>query len=210
MQPVAEPLPDLPAALARVREAEVVDMMHDAKPLQNWTATRQTFMGIDPSLTACGVAVVRAGRIKSFVLAPPSRENRGVARLAWFREQFHSLFRRYLPVGLALEGYSFGSKNSHSHALGELGGVLRLAAHDCRLQFVTVPPNTLKLFATGKGGASKEVVLKEAFKRWGIDVSDNNEADAGVLSLIAHCAFGSVHPGDLTSFQVKALEKVER
>ncbi|QSY98692.1 crossover junction endodeoxyribonuclease RuvC (plasmid) [Rhizobium bangladeshense] len=177
----------------------------------------EVWMGIDPSLTATGVGILHRDMLKSFLLTPeidvpgarPGKTKKemlmGPARLAWFREQFTTIFETYRPSRLAIEGYSYGSKNGRE-ALGELGGVLRLAAHDCRLTTIIAPPNTLKQFATGKGNVGKGVIIKEAFKRWNIDVSDDNEADAAVLSLMANA-----HATDapLTAFQVAAMSKVE-
>jgi crossover junction endodeoxyribonuclease RuvC len=179
--------------------------------------TEDVTMGIDPSLTATGVAIQVRDQLKHFLLTPeimvpgvrPGTSKKvmlmGPARLAWFRNQFCDIFETYRPTKLAIEGYSFGSKNGRE-ALGELGGVLRLAAHDCRLTTIIVPPNTLKQFATGKGNVGKGVIIKEAFRRWDIDVSDDNEADASVLSLMA-----SAHEVDapLTAFQETAMSKVE-
>lgn len=176
--------------------------MVGAKPI-TWR-TDEVYVGIDPSLTATGVAVIHKGQCKTFLLAT---KEKGLARLAWFRREFASIFETYTPNRLAIEGYAYASKFSHAHGLGELGGVLRLAAHDCRLPTIIVPPNNLKMFATGKGQAAKGVIIKEAFRRWGIDVDDDNEADAAVLAIMA-----SAHSSGLllTSFQESAMKKVER
>lgn len=191
-----------------------------ATQLKNWVAARPLFMGIDQSLSCTGVAVLRAGRLKTFKLKPviqvpgarPGKTRQealsGTARLAWFREQFHAIIQLYKPAVLGLEGYSFNSRDSHAHALGELGGLLRLVAHDCRLPIIVVPPNNVKQFATGKGQGAKDMVSKEAFKRWGIDVDDNNEADAAIIALMTQAA--SVPGQTLTIPQTKALEGIER
>ena len=41
-----------------------------------------------------------------------------------------------------------------------------------------VPTGTLKLFATGKGNASKEAMIEAARERWGVEPEDDNHADA--------------------------------
>ncbi len=144
--------------------------------------------------------MARPGTTKKVTLTGP-------ARLAGFVASSRTLFETYRPDALAIEGYAFSSKFSRAHDLGELGGVLRLAAHDCRLPTIIVPPNTLKQFATGKGNVGKGVIIKEAYKRWSIDVSDDNEADAAVLSLMAS-SFDTNNP--LTAFQETAMSRVER
>ena len=49
---------------------------------------------------------------------------------------------------------------------------------------VLVTPSQLKKFATGKGNVDKNVVIKEVYKRFGIDTDDDNTADAVVLGYI--------------------------
>jgi crossover junction endodeoxyribonuclease RuvC len=209
-----------PVAIRQRTRPVFVPPMTGAKPIHwlNDYEVSDVYMVIHPSLTATGVAIFHQGMLKTFVLSaikevPGARPGKtkqeamkGIERVAWFYAEFSSLFKIYRPTTLAIEGYSYGSKNSHSHSLGELGGVLRLAAHDCRLRTIIVPPNNLKQFATGKGNVGKGVVSKEAFKRWGIDVNDDNEADAGVLSLMAS-SYEMDAP--LTAFQETAMKKVE-
>lgn len=188
-----------PVAIRQRQRVVPKATLEGAKPLK-WHAEARCFMGIDPSLTACGVGVLFNGSLKTMLLAP---KKRGAERLAWFRDEFTHLFEEYRPECLAIEGYAYGSKVNRE-VLGELGGVLRLAAHDCRLPTIVVPPNSLKQFATGSGSGSKGVILKEAFKRFDMDVSDDNEADAGVLSLMAHAKMAGL---SLTAFQQTAMTK---
>ena len=45
-------------------------------------------------------------------------------------------------------------------------------------------PSQLKKFVTGKGNSEKSMVIKEVYKRFGIDTNDDNTADAVVLGHI--------------------------
>lgn len=133
-------------------------------------------LGLDLSLTATGVALPD-GRVQ--LLRPPSCCNRGMRRLRWFRQKIQPMLTVNRVDWVYVEGYSFGSRNSHAHALGELGGVVRLAIFETPgVEYIDVPPSTLKKYATGKGNAKKELVLVEAVKRLGYQGSDDNEADA--------------------------------
>lgn len=211
MQPVA--------IRTRVRPAPAAPTLPGAQSVRWDTGTNDIFIGVDPSLTATGVSILWRNQMKTLLLTaeveiPGIRKGttkkevlKGPARLAWFRRELTAIFLAYPAARLAIEGYAFASKFSRAHDLGELGGVLRLAAHDCRIETIIVPPNTLKQFATGKGNVGKGVVIKEAFKRYGLDVGDDNEADAGVLSIMASC-HGRSDVG-LTTFQSTAMSKVE-
>jgi crossover junction endodeoxyribonuclease RuvC len=92
---------------------------------------------------------------------------------------------------VVLEGYSFGSKNSQAHALGELGGAVRLSLWGASIPYVEVPPSVVKKFATGKGNAGKEEVLVAAVRRLGYEGSNNNEADALWLLLAGLSSYGA-------------------
>lgn len=133
-------------------------------------------MGLDPSLTQTGAALPD-GRVQ--VLRPPKCCNRGMRRLAWIRKKVLSLIAGNQVDWVFIEGYSYGSRHSHAHSLGELGGILRLAIHETPgVEYIDVPPSTLKKYATGKGNAKKELVLVEAVKRLDYQGSNDNEADA--------------------------------
>ena len=130
-------------------------------------------VGLDLSLTATGIALADG----SFDTIKPT--TKGMARLA----AIEAIVMDYTAgCDLAvIEGYSMGSRNSQSHALGELGGVVRLALHRQDTPYVDVPPTRLKKWATGKGNADKDAVLVKAVKRFDPSPENNNEADAAWL-----------------------------
>ena len=76
--------------------------------------------------------MIENGQLHTGLLSPPCK---GPERLSWFYDEFMVLIRRYAPQVVALEGYAFGAKSQH-HALGELGGVLRLALHRVEQPFI--------------------------------------------------------------------------
>lgn len=138
-------------------------------------------VGLDLSLTATGIATPEGQRTIG-------TKARGCERLIELRDTIRKACE--LADLVAVEGYSFGSRNSHAHALGELGGVVRVALHVASVPFVEVPPSSLKKFATGKGNAGKEEVLASAIRRLGYEGHDNNEADALWLRAMGMDALG--------------------
>lgn len=159
-------------------------------------------MGLDLSLTETGYALSgnRVGRIR-----PGKR--RGMERLLWLRAQVMTMVQENDQHIVYIEGYSFSSRNSHAHGLGELGGVIRLSLYERGIPYVDVPPSSLKKYATGKGNARKELVLVEAVKRLEYPGANDNEADALWLR-----ALGMEHQGSPTvevpKVHRKALEKI--
>lgn len=142
-------------------------------------------LGVDPSLTSLGLSLATEDGFRTARLQPKLM---GVQRLAWFKQELSPVIPTAALV--VVEGYSFGSRDSHAHALGELGGLIRMIAYEENVPFLVVPPQTLKKFVTGAGNCDKGGVMKDLFKRWGVDVEQNDEADACALAL-----FGLYHSG---------------
>jgi len=62
-----------------------------------------------------------------------------------------------------------------------LNGMLAFLTKVCEIngiEYTDCPSTTLKSFATGKGNASKEMMMDAYRNRWGVDPIDDNHADA--------------------------------
>lgn len=98
----------------------------------------------------------------------------------------------------------------HGHGAGKTGmaqGVVRLTLLDLCVEYVLVPAATLKVYATGRGNASKPDMRVELFKRTGLDLPDDNQVDAYWLR-----ALGLDHLGrpevDLPASHRRAFDKL--
>lgn len=127
-------------------------------------------IGIDLSLTSTGISSA-AG---TSVITPRSS---GVTRLVEIRDSVMSVVLSADDPLVAVEGYSFSSRNSHAHALGELGGVVRVALHEAGVPYVDVPPTCRAKFATGKGNSGKSEVVSSVSARTGIVWSGKGAED---------------------------------
>lgn len=188
---------------------ELVDRIFADMPTIRVPVEDRLVMGIDPSLTSTGLAYIWRGKLKATTLAPSKRkgsECRGTARLAWYRDELRDMLRRYRPSLVVIEGYAFGAKFSRE-ALGELGGVIRLLCHDEGIPVVIFQPTQLKMYATGKGTGPKDNVSKELFKRYGVDLTDNNEVDASGLAIMGLATL--LPTMGRTEFQRRALREAE-
>lgn len=161
-------------------------------------------IGLDLSLARTGVATASGTGVLRVAAG-------GMHRLAALRDEIldvcgasdTSLADRADLV--VIEGYSMGTarQQSHAHALGELGGVVRLALFEEAIPFADVAPAALKKYATGKGNANKGQVLEAASKRSGLDFAgDDNRADAwwlrqmGLAWTFDHVAGGGPYADD--------------
>lgn len=178
-------------------------------PIHQELKPRDRVIGLDLSLTSTGVATSEAGQPGIATNLLSCKALRGVERLYWIREKVMELVTGppTQTTLVAMEGYSFGSRNSQAHSLGELGGVIRLACASRGIPILLVPPGTLKKFVTGKGNATKPEMAVGLYKRWGIEKPDDNEADAAALALYGRCACGIDEPA--TKEQREALSAYE-
>lgn len=143
------------------------------------------YVGIDPSFTNTAVSFLQNGTIKT-----KSFSAKGLVGM----DRVDTLVRSVLehvtapesgPVaGVAIEGYAMGARGDITH-LAELGGILRLELYRRKVNLIEVPPTVLKKHITGKGNGKKELVLKELYKQYGVDLDSNDEADAAALAIIA-------------------------
>lgn len=160
-------------------------------------------LGLDLSLTTTGWALVWDGSPKWGVI---KSRHRSVKRLSEIRKQIIFILRDTQPCLAVIEGYSYGSHQGMA-GLAELGGVVRLLLLDMGIPFIVVAPATNKKFATGKGNAEKDLVLKRVFQHWRADMSNNNEADAFSLAQFGRCF---INPEGFCSYQVDSVENFKK
>lgn len=141
--------------------------------------------GLDLSLTSTGVAVVDDGVAKTFRIRPKTTDT------ALKHDRMEQIYQqvRTLCCGSALvvlESPAFAAGGKSASALTGNWWVVSHVLWKCGLPMVAVPPPTLKVFATGKGNASKDEVLASTIHRYAHltvnPVTGNDEADALQLS----------------------------
>ncbi len=160
------------------------------------------YLGVDASLTSTGLAFLEEKGLATCTLAPKCR---GTERLDWYEGAMTDALRVYRPTAVILEGYAFARPNQ-AHQMGELGGVLRLLFWRAGLPLYLIAPNTLKKFVTGHGQGGKGPIPLYLFKRWGVTVEQEDEADAAGLAFLGLYAESPEIPRIMA--QREALEKV--
>lgn len=147
-----------------------------------------TIAAFDLSLTGTGYCLPdgSTGRLV------PAAGMVGPQRLAWLASRVMALARGTQSKAarlVVLEGYAFARANQ-AHQLGELGGVVRVSLWQQGIAYVEIAPSVLKRYATGKGNASKDLVLSAASHRAGRMFETGDEADAWWLWALARDASG--------------------
>jgi Holliday junction resolvasome RuvABC endonuclease subunit len=140
-------------------------------------------IGVDQSLNHTGLcAHSPAGKI-TFKLIEPKKMT-GPSRLAYIRDALKEFLaaQRY-TVGL-LEGYAIRSIG-RKFELGEVGAVVKLALYDACDAVYVAAPKQLKKYVTANGSADKAQVMAAIREQWGLNIQNDNLADAYGLSHIA-------------------------
>lgn len=167
-------------------------------------------LGIDPSLTETGLCFYNISGKYAFETIK-GKKLRGVERLAFFRKSFSNLIYQYNPVFAIIENYAYATGHSGKpYTTGELGGVFRLALYDNTVAFNVVAPPSVKKYCTGSGRADKNVILKEVFRRWEVDVTSDDLADAFVIAKIAEAVWSVQNNRDiiLTKTEREVVNKI--
>jgi Holliday junction resolvasome RuvABC endonuclease subunit len=149
------------------------------------TKTGVAIMGMDPH----GTDIVK---IEATYLVKQN-EFTGLTRAGMIANEVIKILRGWPVELVVIENYSFGSKFNMA-MLVEIGTITRYFVKQEGYTLMTVAPTTLKKFVTGKGAAMKNLVLKEAHKKWGFDFSDDNECDAACLGVMGLAYLGHYKP----------------
>ena len=163
-----------------------------------------TVIGLDLSLTATGIAGNTTGTHPTpwaTVLKPPPRL-RGHERLHHLAT---AITARTTHADIVIvEGPSYGSQAGQSghHERAGLWWHITHQLWQAGTPIAVVPPACLKRYATGKGNASKDLVLTEVARRFAWCPGDNNAADAAALA-----AMGADHYGHALAVMPAANRK---
>ena len=161
-------------------------------------------MGLDLSLTSTGVCVSGT----SFSI---NSKHKGTKRLIEISERLLNIINLENPQAIMLEGYSFGSKFSRAHSIGELGGVIKILLYQNGIPVIDVPPACRAKFATGKGNASKIDVLLSISNMTGLEFSGAHKddlCDAWVLEQMGLTKFG-LSKFHWSKEQLSSLDKID-
>ena len=161
-------------------------------------------IALDLSLTSTGVSI---NGLQSLI----QTKTTGPERLSTIAKKIMSLVAENKITHAVIEGYSFASRNSQAHSIGELGGCVRMLLWEGGVPYVDIPPTSRAKFATGKGNASKAEVISVVSAKTGIvfpGAGGNDMCDAWVLEQMALAHLGA-SPWQWTKQQMEALDKID-
>ena len=146
-------------------------------------------IGIDPG-TKCGWALIDNGnRVASGVWnLKGGRHEGGGMRYLRARKYFQTLLSMGNIDAVAYEEVRRHQGVDAAHIYGGIVGQITAVCEDLQIPFKAIPVGTAKTTASGKGNASKTVMVSTANAKWNIEVEDDNEADALWMAQTLHDA----------------------
>lgn len=136
-----------------------------------------TYLGLDISLTKTGVVGLSAnGKIvlQKLVTSKPMPE-----RFKRFDDILCSIDDCLSNVKLVtIEGYSYGSQGNSLLNICELSGIIKHHLWLRDINFIEVPPATLKKYATGRGNVGKLEMIQAAHDQYGYKFESDDLCDA--------------------------------
>lgn len=163
-----------------------------------------SLVGLDLSLTSTGISI--DGQTSTI-----NTKARGAERLHIISSGIISKCIEQEVYCAVIEGYSFASRNSQAHSIGELGGAVRMRLWENKIPFVDVPPTCRAKFATGKGNAGKGEVISAISAKTGIvflGSGGDDECDAWLLEQMAISHLG-VSNYSWPEVHLSALSKID-
>lgn len=149
-------------------------------------------LALDPG-TNCGFALLDGNNIVSgtWDLSIHRDESRGM-RLIRLRNKLKEIGKVDIIVFEVSKNYM---STLGAEVAGEIRGLITTWAHDNKIEYQGINVSTIKKTATGKGNASKELMIQTANKIFNKNLTDDNEADALLLLDYARKQF-NVKEGD--------------
>lgn len=141
--------------------------------------TRPLVIGVDPSLTSCGIA----GADWADALRP--KKIRGHARLAWLLEEVKDHVKAADLVVIEGPSYGHGAMAGH-HEMAGLWWAITQSLWTRRIPYAVCPPAQRAMYATGKGNASKGEVRDGVRQLFGIECDGPGRYDQADAASMAH------------------------
>ena len=148
------------------------------------------FLGVDPGSRATGYGLVAAAgdriyHIDSGCIALPGHLPHS-QRLAKIYQRLEGLIDIHQPAALAVEAVFLAQNVQSTIKLGQVRGVILLAAGRANLPVYEYSPLALKKAIVGYGQASKTQMLLMVENLLGLKIKNHNTADALALGLCHH------------------------
>lgn len=175
-----------------------------------------TVLGIDPGLTRCGFAVLRATGAQQPVIVSlgviTTRATTALPqRLAELHRELVALFDEFVPAAVAVEQVFFQTNVRTAMSVGQASGLALAIAAERRCDVVQYTPKQVKSAVAGWGGADKLQMQRMVQKRLGLSKLPKpvDAADAAALAL-CYLAMSPLQQSIAAQLSISAAEKKKK
>jgi crossover junction endodeoxyribonuclease RuvC len=148
-------------------------------------------IGIDPGLAATGYAVIgtldRGGELSAWGALKTSSQQALPCRLQTIYQAVQALLQEWRPALMVIEDvYVLDRFPKAAIQLGEVRGVIYLAAQNSQVDIMKVRPTEVKTCLTGNGRAGKQQVQRAVQRMIGLKtmIKPDHASDAAALALV--------------------------
>jgi crossover junction endodeoxyribonuclease RuvC len=135
--------------------------------------TRENILGLDVS-TKTGFATSIASGVWDLSI---KRDESSGMRLIRFKSKLQEMIQKHEIKLIAFERSS-GQYQSTVIVQSEIHGVLKMVCEENKIEYRAYSASEIKKFATGKGNSGKPLMIEAAKRKYGIEIIDDNHADA--------------------------------
>jgi crossover junction endodeoxyribonuclease RuvC len=155
-------------------------------------------IGIDLSLTGTGVCALRdGGRLWTINTTAKTRtEDRLITIRSAIAQECGCM------DAAIIEGLSYGSVGGAQAERSALHWMVRVDLYQLGIPYVVVTPMSLKKFVCGTAKAEKSMMIREVYRRWGVEASNDNEADAAALAHLGLVYYGQAEHQTVAQHEV--------
>lgn len=145
-------------------------------------------IGIDPSISSTGLSLPNR---RTIAIKPKATGDLRLTEIGNTVQHFASASNADLAV---IEDLSGAYRGNSARIIPMLHGVIRDRLQLAGVPFMVIHQMTLKMFATGSGGADKDEMALAARRRLGRTYSTDDECDADWLRVAGRMVYGYAEP----------------
>jgi crossover junction endodeoxyribonuclease RuvC len=166
-------------------------------------------VGLDLSLCSSGFSMKDGQNIHmETIKTVPKDFPNDLARLIHIRNAIMGKIPKNVRM-ICIEDFFTGLHPGSGIGLAMLGATVRLALYEAGYPMVIVSPTQVKKFVTGKGAGEKSLILREVYRRYGLECKNDNESDAATLMFLAESLITGWN-NDTPKFQVEVISTVRK
>jgi Holliday junction resolvasome RuvABC endonuclease subunit len=129
--------------------------------------------------TVCGIGDESEPALIDYGSIIPNKKMNHAQKLQYIYEEIYKILEQYPQVDkVIMEDQHFRNNASTLKLLARISGVAMLAAQQHGCEIVLYPAATVKKGFTGNGRAEKKDMIATANDRFGLELKDDNQADA--------------------------------